>query len=144
MAPLRILIADDHEVFRRGLRSLLELRDDWQICGEAENGLDVIKKAKELKPDIVVLDISMPGLSGLEATRVIRSESALSEIVIVSQHDSPAMLRAALDAGAHCYVSKNQVSRDLLAAVEAAAQFVEGKKHARRRSPSLSALTPLT
>jgi DNA-binding NarL/FixJ family response regulator len=126
-AAIRILIADDHEVFRRGLRSLLEMRSDWQICGEADNGLDVVKKARELKPDVIVLDISMPELSGLEATRTIRSELAHSEVVIVSQHDSPNMLRAALDAGAHCYVTKGQVSRDLLAAVEAAARFIRAK-----------------
>jgi DNA-binding NarL/FixJ family response regulator len=127
VTAVRILIADDHEVFRRGLRSLLELRSDWQVCGEAGTGLDVVRKARELKPDVVVLDISMPELSGLEATRTIRTELAHSEVVIVSQHDSPNMLRAALDAGAHCYVTKSQVSRDLLAAVEAAAKFIRAK-----------------
>jgi DNA-binding NarL/FixJ family response regulator len=130
MPALRILIADDHEVFRRGLRSLLELRPDWQICGEAENGLEAVNKAKELRPDLVVLDISMPELSGLEAVRLIRGELTDAEVVILSQHDSPNVLRAALDAGAHCYVAKNQISRDLLAAVEAAGKFIEAKRAA--------------
>src|SRR5215467_12499046 len=80
---LRILVADDHEVFRRGLRSLLESRADWEICGEASNGLEALEKALQLKPDVVVLDINMPGLNGLETTRLIRQQLPAAEIVVV-------------------------------------------------------------
>jgi PAS domain S-box-containing protein len=116
---LRILIADDHEVVRRGLRSLLSSQAEWQVCGEAVDGLDAIAKAKELRPDVVVLDISMPRLNGLEAANVIRREVPESEILILSQHDPSQMRQTALAAGARAYVAKSDVSRDLLAAVHA-------------------------
>ena len=116
---MRILIADDHEVVRRGLRSLLSSQAEWQVCGEAVDGLDAIAKAKELRPDVVVLDISMPRLNGLEAANVIRREVPESEILILSQHDPSQMRQTALAAGARAYVAKSDVSRDLLAAVHA-------------------------
>jgi PAS domain S-box-containing protein len=122
MSAVRILIADDHEVVRRGVRSLLESRKEWDICGEAVDGRDAVKKAKELKPDVVVLDISMPHLNGFEAARLIRAEVPQSKILILSQHNASEMLQTALDAGARGYVSKADVSRDLLAAVEAIIQ----------------------
>jgi len=132
---LRILIADDHEVVRRGLRSLLSSQSEWQVCGEAVDGLDAIAKAKELRPDVIVLDISMPGLNGLEAASVIRKEVPESEILILSQHDPSQMRQTALAAGARAYVAKSDVSRDLLAAVQALG------KH---RDPVLKASSPLS
>lgn len=122
MAPVRILIADDHEIVRRGVRSLLKSRSDWSVCGEAVDGVDAVRKAKELKPDVIVLDISMPQLNGLDAARQIRKEVPQSEILILSQHGAAEMERTALSAGARAYVSKTDVSRDLLAAVEALSQ----------------------
>ena len=119
MGLLRILIADDHEVVRRGLRSLLSSRADWEVCGEAVDGREAVQKAKCLKPDLVVLDISMPHLNGLDVTRIIRKESPQSEILILSQHESPEVVRAAREAGARGYVVKADISRDLLSVVEA-------------------------
>ncbi len=118
MDRTRILIVDDHEIFRRGLRSLLESRPEIEICGEATNGIEAVEKAKEIQPDVVLMDISMPYLDGLQATRQIRNEVPKSSVLLLSQHDSSHMLSAALKAGASAYVTKSQVSMSLLAALE--------------------------
>jgi two-component system nitrate/nitrite response regulator NarL len=118
MKRASILIVDDHEIFRKGLRSLLEPRAEFQICGEAANGLEAVEKAKQLLPDVILMDISLPHIDGLQATRIIRSELPNVQVLILSQHDSPYMLSAALQAGASAYVTKSQVSRCLLVALE--------------------------
>jgi len=114
MGRTRILIVDDHEIFRKGLRSVLESRSELEICGEATNGLEAVEKTKQMQPDVILMDISMPYLDGLQATRQIRSEVPNSQILLLSQHDSPHMLAAALNAGASAYVTKSQVSQCLL------------------------------
>lgn len=119
MERSRILIVDDHEIFRRGLRSLLESRPEFEILGEAADGLQAVEKAKELTPDLIVMDVSMPQLDGLQATRIIRQQLPRTKILILSQHDSSHMLAAAVEAGANGYVTKSQVSRCLLSALEA-------------------------
>lgn len=116
---LRILIVDDHPVVRRGLRGLLSAQPGWEVVGEAANGLEAVDKSRQLRPDVVVLDLSMPRMDGLEACRLIRKSVPGSEILVVTQHDSPQMMREAETAGARGYVVKSNISRDLLKAVEA-------------------------
>jgi two-component system NarL family sensor kinase len=118
MSAVRILLADDHAIVRRGLRALLSARPDWFICGEAEDGFDAIEKAKQLTPDVILMDVSMPRLNGLEAARAIRLQVPEAQILIVSQND-PAVLRAqASDVGARGYVAKADLSRDLLNTID--------------------------
>jgi DNA-binding NarL/FixJ family response regulator len=102
----RIVLADDHEIVRKGIRSLLEGQFPWEICGEAENGRDAVGKVLELKADLVVLDLSMPVLNGLEAAREIRKEAPATKIIIFSMHDSPRIADEAKRSGADAYVVK--------------------------------------
>jgi DNA-binding NarL/FixJ family response regulator len=120
--PLRILVADDHELFRRGVKSLLQAHAGWEICGEAGTGREAIVKAKELIPDIAILDISMPDLNGADAARGIRRVSKNTEILILSMHYSDQLIREIVDAGALGYVLKSDSDKDLLLAVETLAR----------------------
>jgi DNA-binding NarL/FixJ family response regulator len=119
MNPLRILVADDHEIVRRGLVSLLKAHPGWEVCAEAQDGRQAVEKAKELKPDVVILDIGMPNLNGLEATRQMLRDNPKSRILILTITDADEIVRAVLDAGARGFVLKSDAVRDLLAAVEA-------------------------
>ena len=98
MKNVRILLADDHEIVRHGLRRLLETQPGWTICGEAGSGLEAVEKTRQLKPDIVILDHSMPELSGAEAARQILKVLPQTEIVILTMHDSEQLLREVLEA----------------------------------------------
>jgi DNA-binding NarL/FixJ family response regulator len=119
MEPLRLLVADDHEIVRKGLRSLLEAQPGWQVAGEASDGREAVEKAKELRPDVTVLDIGMPSLNGLEATRQMLKNDARAKILILTMHESDPLIRDVLDAGARGYVLKTDASRDLVTAVNA-------------------------
>ncbi len=122
MGNLRIMVADDHEVVRKGLRSLLEAQPGWQVCSEATDGRDVVKKAVELKPDIIVLDIAMPNLNGLEATRQLLKINPKAKVLVLTLHDSDRVIQEVLSAGAHGFVLKSDAARDLVSAVEALRQ----------------------
>jgi len=120
--PLRILIVDDHDLMRRGVKALIEAHAGWEICGEATTGREAVTKAEELKPDILILDISMPDLNGVEAARRVRKASPNTEILILSMHYSDQLIREIVDAGVRGYIIKSDSDRDLIAAVEALAK----------------------
>src|SRR6267143_4888424 len=115
---LRILVADDHELVRRGIRGQLSARRGWIIVGEAMNGREAVEKASKLKPDVAIVDISMPHLDGLQATRQIREGTPSTEVVILTMHESDQMVRRVLDAGALGYVLKSDLAKHLVKAVK--------------------------
>lgn len=116
---LRILVADDHEIVRRGLCSLLQKHEGWEICGEASDGRDAVEKAKLLKPDVVILDVGMPNLNGLDATRQLMQHDPNFKVIVLTITDSDQVIREALDSGARGFVLKSDAARDLVSAVEA-------------------------
>jgi DNA-binding NarL/FixJ family response regulator len=118
MKPLRVLIADDHALMRRGVKAMLESHADWEICGEAKTGREAVTKTEQLKPDIVILDISMPDLNGMEAAKRIRKESPGTEILMLSMHYSDQLIREIVDGGVRGYILKSDADRDLIIAVE--------------------------
>src|SRR5277367_992305 len=119
MKPARILIADDHELVRRGLVAELSQVPGWSVVAAAENGRDAVALEAELKPDVVVLDLTMPELNGLEATRRILSADPSARVLILTAHESEQLVREVLSAGAQGYVLKSDAGRTLVAALEA-------------------------
>ena len=132
MKTVRILVADDHEIVRHGLRRLLETQQGWEVCDEAGTGREAVEKTRQLKPDVVVLDFSMPELNGAEAARQILKALPRTEVVILTMHDSEQLLREVLEAGVGGYVLKSDAMCDLVAAVRAVTQ------HKRFLSPGAS------
>jgi DNA-binding NarL/FixJ family response regulator len=156
---LRILIADDHEVVRRGLSTLLHAHEGWEICGEAKDGREAVEMARQLKPDVVILDIGMPILNGLAATRQMAQQNPQQKMIVLTITDSDQVIREALDAGARGFVLKSDAARDLVTAVEAVQQgrmfftprvndmvlagFLDkGIKPSHSQAPQLPKLTP--
>jgi DNA-binding NarL/FixJ family response regulator len=125
LKKLRILIADDHGLVRRGARAILHSRRGWRVVGEAANGREAVEKARELKPDVAVVDIGMPELDGVEVVRQIREAVPDTKVLVLTMHDSDQMVRRALDAGARGYLLKSDLTDCLPEAVEAIA---EGKR----------------
>ena len=119
MSAYRILIADDHEVVRRGTRSLLEDHPGWEVCGEARDGREAVERCKGLKPNLVLLDVGMPNLNGLDAARQILACCPLTHILILTIYDSEQVVRDILAVGARGFVLKSDAGRDLIVAVEA-------------------------
>ena len=122
MAEVRILIADDSPTVRAGLKLLLQYHEDWIVCGEAEDGEDAVKKAAELKPDVILLDISMPAMDGLSAAELIRRDAPETEILIVTHFESLDLARYAAQTGVRAYITKSRIGTDLEKAIEAASR----------------------
>jgi DNA-binding NarL/FixJ family response regulator len=116
---IRILLADDHDIMRRGLRDILNTYEGWEVCGEASNGRDAVRMAEELKPDVVVLDLSMPDLNGIEACRVIKKTLSNTEVLIYTLHETEQLIRKALTAGARGFVLKSDAEVKLVEAIDA-------------------------
>lgn len=116
-ARRRILIADDHEVMRRGVRGLLESHEEWAVCGEAFEGREAVVKSRELRPDLIIMDINMPGLTGIAAAQQIRRENPSAKILFFSVHESAQTVREVVNAGAQGYVAKSRAGHDLVDAV---------------------------
>ena len=115
---LGILVADDHELVRRGIRGLLRAQRGWRVIGEATNGREAVEKTNKLKPDVAIVDISMPGIDGLQATRQIREVAPRTSVVVLTMHESDQMVRRVLDAGALGYVLKSDLAAHLVKAVK--------------------------
>ena len=113
----RVLIVDDHAIIRRGVQTILSPFPEWEPCGEADNGNDAISLASELKPEIIIMDVSMPGLNGIEAARVIRKILPDTKVVLLTLHDSPDLVRIAFRAGARGYLLKTDAEQELMRAL---------------------------
>jgi DNA-binding NarL/FixJ family response regulator len=121
----RVMIVDDHAFIRRGVQGILKDYPQWELCGEADNGNDAVRLARELQPDAIVMDVSMPGLNGVEATRAIRKENNGVKIVLLTLHESQELVRSAFRAGVDGYLLKTDAEQDLMHALEAV--FAPGK-----------------
>jgi len=108
---MKILVADDHDIIRRGLKHLLTSKPGWEVCGEAKTGREAVALAEQLKPEIVVMDIGMPELNGLEAARRIRKLMPKTEILILTLHFSDQLVRDIVEAGARAYIMKSDADR---------------------------------
>jgi DNA-binding NarL/FixJ family response regulator len=111
---MRILIADDNDRVRRGLAELLSSEANWEICGQAKDGPEALRMARELLPDVILIDISMPGVNGLQATPILRQKVPAAKILVISQHDPIQLLPRVVAAGAHGCVAKSRLSTVLL------------------------------
>jgi DNA-binding NarL/FixJ family response regulator len=118
MPIMRILIADDHDLMRRGLKALIETRGGWTVCAEATTGREAVELAKKFRPEVAVLDITMPELNGIETARRIRKASRGTEVLMLSTHYSDRLVREVIETGARGYVVKSDSDRDLLIAIE--------------------------
>ena len=113
----RVLIVDDHAFIRRGVQTILRPFSEWEICGEADNGNDAIRMAEELKPEVIIMDVAMPGLNGIEATRAIRKTQPAMKIVLLTLYESADLVRSAFRAGARGYLLKTDAEQELVRAL---------------------------
>jgi DNA-binding NarL/FixJ family response regulator len=126
---LRILVVDDQEPVRRAITSILAKRNDWYVCGEASDGMEAIARAKELRPDAVLMDVTMPKMDGLKATHAVRQQLPETKIIIVSQNDPFVVRQQAVQAQAHGYVGKDAIATDLIPSIEKLFTDVASNNH---------------
>ena len=119
---LRILVVDDHAAVRRGVRSLLESHEGWEVCGEATTGRDAVEESRRLRPDVIMMDLSLPELNGVDATRQILKDAPDTEVVVLTMHHSEELARDVLHAGARGYVLKSDADVNLTTAVDSLRQ----------------------
>lgn len=119
MDKIRLLVADDHAIMRDGIRALLSLNDDIEIVGEASTGQEAVEKSAELNPDVIIMDIAMPGMDGLEATRRILKQNPKARILILTQHDDKEYVLSAIKAGSTGYLPKRALGSELVSAIRA-------------------------
>jgi DNA-binding NarL/FixJ family response regulator len=119
---LRILVVDDHAVVRRGVRALLESHEGWTVCGEATTGRGAVEESRHLRPDVIVIDLSLPELNGLDAIRQILKDAPRVEVVVLTMHHSEQLARDVLQAGARGYVMKSDADESLIRAVDSVRQ----------------------
>ena len=117
MTVPKVLIVDDHAFIRRGVQGILQAHPEWQLCGEADNGKDAVRMAQELNPEAIVMDVSMPGLNGVEATRAIRKTNANVKILLLTLHESSELVRTAFQAGINGYLLKTDAEQELVQAL---------------------------
>ena len=151
---VRILVADDHAVVRRGIRALLESHEGWEVCGEATTGRMAVEECRRLQPDVVVMDLSLPDLNGLDATRQIMKSASRTEVLVLTMHHSEELVRDVVQAGALGYVLKSDAAERLLAAVDSLRQhrpFLSSTvtefvldDHVRRGDPPKDGFAPVT
>lgn len=115
---VRILLVDDHDIVRRGLKSLLQEHIGWEVCGEARTGRDAVDLARETRPEIAIVDLTMPDLNGLETTRQIRKVSEQTQVLIFTMHHNESLVHDVLEAGARGYLLKSDADRHIVSAVE--------------------------
>ncbi|HMI52135.1 MAG TPA: response regulator transcription factor [Candidatus Saccharimonadales bacterium] len=113
----RVLIVDDHAIIRRGVQGILRSHPEWELCGEAENGQEAVRLAQELRPEVIIMDVSMPGMNGVEATRVIKKQLPEAKVLLLTLHVSVDLVRSAFKAGARGYVLKSDAEQDLMRAL---------------------------
>lgn len=138
MARVRVLLVDDHTVVRRGLRRILEAVDDFEVVGEASSGTEAVARSMELRPDVVLMDVSLPGINGIEATRQITGKHPEIQVLMLSMHAEEQYVEQSLAAGARGYLVKDAEDQDLVGAVTTVAQ---GETYLPRRGPGAPAST---
>jgi len=113
----RVLVVDDHAFIRRGVQSILHAFPEWELCGEADNGADAVRLSEALKPEVIIMDISMPGLNGIEATRTIHKNHPETKVILLTLHDNNELVRSAFRAGARGYLLKVDAEKELVQAL---------------------------
>jgi DNA-binding NarL/FixJ family response regulator len=134
---MRILIADDSDLVRRGVGEILSSETNWEVCGEARDGSEALRKARELLPDLILLDISMPAINGLEVARLLRQEVPKVKILVISQHDPIQLLPRVIEAGGDACVDKDRLGTDLMANIKSIERASEADRiaNAGKNSP---------